>query len=254
MDFIDIQGKKVHVVEMNRGGGTPVIMVHGLFTNMSVYFFAVAPKLSKDHHVILYDLRSHGLSERRDEGYTLEILSEDLLALMDVLSIPSADVVGYSYGGATALYTALRHPNRVGKLALIETPVLTEAPFDQLIESGGDDESVEKGLAEYTKSTRFPVTDSKAQKVKEQNHYLFKDGLLPKAIQSGRGFIDRLPPEGLMAQTLLLYGRKSPHIGTGRMLAARIPHAKLKIAYADHNLPVQREPWMSRKLKKFLCE
>jgi pimeloyl-ACP methyl ester carboxylesterase len=251
MDFLDIQGKKVHVVEMNRDGGSPVVMVHGLFTNMSVYFFGSAPRLSKHHRVILYDLRSHGMSEHRKEGYTLELLSEDLLALMDVLSIPSADVVGYSYGGTAALYTALKHPDRIGKLALIDIPILTEAPLDQLIEGRADDASVEKSLAEYTRSTGIPITERKAQKMKEQYRRLFENDLLPDAIRSGRGFEDRLPLENLAARTLLLYGRESPYIETGHMLAARIPHVELKTARGDHNLPVQRPLWVSRRLRKF---
>jgi pimeloyl-ACP methyl ester carboxylesterase len=251
MDFLDIQGKKVHVVEMNRAGGSPVVMVHGLFTNMSVYFFGIAPRVSKRRRVILYDLRSHGMSEHRDEGYTLELLSEDLLALMDVLGIFSADVVGYSYGGTTALYTALKHPDRIRKLALIDAPILTEAPLDQLIKSRADDASVEKALVEYTRSTGIPITERKAQKMKAQYRCLFENDLLPKAIRSGRGFADRLPPENLTVRTLLLYGRKSPYLETGHMLAARIPHAELRTAPGDHNLPVQRALWVSRRLRKF---
>jgi len=251
MDFINIHGKKVHVVEMNRKGGDPIIMIHGLFTNLSVYFFEIAPKLSNDRHVILYDLRSHGLSERRDEGYTLEILSEDLLALMDALGVPSADVIGYSYGGTAALYAALRYTDRIGKLALIDVPILAEAPFEQLIEGGADDASVDKALADYTMSTGFPVTESKAQKMKAQYRRLFENDLLPEAIRAGRGFTDKLPPEKLTARTLLLYGRKSPYLETGHMLAARIPHAELRTAPGDHNLPVQRALWVSRRLRKF---
>jgi len=254
MDFVNIKGKKVHVVEMNRGGGNPIIMVHGLFTNMSVYFFGIAPKISEDRHVILYDLRSHGLSEFRDEGYTLEILSGDLLALMDALGVPSADVIGYSYGGTTALYTALRHPDRIGKLALIDVPILEEAPFEQLIENGADGASVDKALADYTRSTGFPVTESKAQHLKAQCRCLFENDLLPDAIRRGRGFIDKLPPETLMARTLLLYGGKSPYLETGRILAARIPRTELKITRGDHNLPVQRGEWVSRRLQKFFRE
>jgi pimeloyl-ACP methyl ester carboxylesterase len=101
-------------------------MVHGLFTSLAVYALTIAPPLAVSHRVVLYDLRGHGLSERRDEGYTPEMLARDLIDLMDERGIPRAGIVGYSYGGAVALYAALHYPERISRLALIDAMLLED--------------------------------------------------------------------------------------------------------------------------------
>ena len=59
--------------------------------------------------------------------------------------------------------------------------------------------------------------------------------------------------ESLQSPALLLYGRRSPFVVTGRMLEGRIPRAKLIVTRADHNLPVQRDAWVARRLNAFFA-
>ncbi|MDR3052239.1 MAG: alpha/beta hydrolase [Coriobacteriales bacterium] len=250
MARIEVHKKQVNVIEMNAGGGDPVIMLHGLLTNLSLYYFIIAPAIAREHHVVLYDLRSHGLSERSTEGYTLELLSGDLLALMETLRIPRAHLVGYSYGGSIALYTALTHPDKVGRLALIEAPSFKEESLHDL--ARGTRYSLADTMGEYTDSTGIAVSQAKAQQVEEQHRFLTKDGLLLAAVQQGQSFTDTNPLEGLQAQTLLLYGAQSGLLETGRSFAQRIPHSKLHLAEGDHNLPVQQGDFVARELEGFL--
>jgi pimeloyl-ACP methyl ester carboxylesterase len=69
------------------------------------------------HTVILMDSRGHGRSTRdaRPYGYDL-IMADDVVALMDVLKIAKADIVGWSDGGIIGLDLALRHKDRIGKV------------------------------------------------------------------------------------------------------------------------------------------
>jgi len=254
MNMLDIDGRKVHVFDLNPKGEKTIVMIHGLFSNLSLYFFSMGPKLAKRHRVVLYDLRSHGLSERRDEGYTLEILSSDLLALMAKMKIPAAHLVGYSYGGAIALYTALHYPEKVESLALIDTPVLNETYIEKSLEENADISSVIHALTNYTDATGIAVTSGMAEKLNAKFRCLFENDLLPDALRAGRFFLEESPPERLALPVLLLYGNRSPYLKTGRMLAERIPDARLYIARGDHNLPVQQEPWVSRHLWRFVQE
>lgn len=252
--MIDIDGRKVHVFDLNPTGEKTIVMLHGLFSNLSLYFFSMGPKLARQHRVVLYDLRSHGLSERRDEGYTLEILSRDLLALMAKMEIPSAHLVGYSYGGSVALYTALHYPEKVERLALIDAPALNEEHIEKSLETNADISPVIHAIANYTDATGIAVTRDTAEKHYAKFRCLFENDLLPDALRAGRFFLEESPPEQLAPPTLLLYGNRSPYLDTGRMLARRIPDARLHIGRGDHNLPVQREPWVSRHLWRFVQE
>ncbi|GHT78425.1 alpha/beta hydrolase [Actinomycetota bacterium] len=250
MALIDVNGSQVNVVEMNTGGGDPVIMIHGMYTNLSVFYFYIAPVLAHAHHVVLYDLRSHGMSEKRTEGYTLEILSNDLLDLMATLHIPQAHLVGYSYGGTIALYTALTCPDKVKQIALIEAPSLQETSVGK-----ADDillRFLPETIKDYTKSTGIPVTQSRADKFDEQRRLLASADLLHKAVQTDQYYFDAAALAELRAQTLLLYGTQSELIETGHLFASRIPKAQLQLAEGDHNLPVQQADFVARELERFL--
>ncbi|MDR3037630.1 MAG: alpha/beta fold hydrolase [Coriobacteriales bacterium] len=250
MARIEVNGSQVNVIEMNAGGGDPVVMLHGLFTNLSVYYFSIAPILAREHHVILYDLRSHGMSERRSEGYTLEMLSNDLLDLMETLHIPKAHLVGYSYGGAIALYTALTCPDKVGRLALIETPSLKEKTTHLLVD--GSSRHDFDMIGEYVKSTGIAVSQAKAEQAKDLYRFLTKDGLLSAAVRQDQSFTDTWPLEDLRARTLLLYGAQSELLATSQLFASRIPKVTLHLAEGDHNLPVQQGDFLAHELEDFL--
>jgi pimeloyl-ACP methyl ester carboxylesterase len=251
MSSIDIKGKKVHYIEMNPKGEEAIILIHGLFTNLAVYFYYIAPRLAKRHRVILYDLRSHGLSERRDEGYTLEILLDDLMHLMDALEIRRAHFVGYSYGGAIALFAAIRHPERVARLALIEATLMNERIGGQLISEDMPESLLRSGLEKYAASTGLSMSGARADQILEQSRCLFENGLLSAAFRDGSARMAEAPLEQLTHPVLLLYGNRSEHSVSGRTLKRRIPRAKLFFGRGDHNLPVQKAPWIHRRLRIF---
>jgi esterase len=93
-----------------------------MFSNLSVYYFNIAPLLATKYHVVLYDLKSHGMSEKVLEGYDLESMTNDLIALMEALNLQQVHLGGYSFGGLIALKMAIRFPERIKKLAIIEAP------------------------------------------------------------------------------------------------------------------------------------
>ena len=72
--------------------------------------------LMQSHQVLRYDTRGHGQSATPSGDYSFAMLVDDLIGLMDALDIVSADVLGLSLGGMTALGLALDHPARVDRL------------------------------------------------------------------------------------------------------------------------------------------
>lgn len=106
-----------------------VVFVHGLVVdNMSGFYYTLAnPAARVGAEVILYDMRGHGGTERPPTGYSLDAAVSDLIAVLDALGVTTpVHLVGNSFGGTIALALAMKHPDRVARLLLIEAAVVTE--------------------------------------------------------------------------------------------------------------------------------
>ncbi len=125
MTFVDIDGRRVHVMRMGARAGVPVVMAHGLFTGtVASWFFTAAPTLAKDRPVVLYDLRGHGRSDPPLDGdHSSASQAIDLARLVDHLDLPSFHLVGHSFGALVAIRHALRRGARLASLTLVEPPI-----------------------------------------------------------------------------------------------------------------------------------
>lgn len=112
--FYNIRGIKIYCEVY--GSGRPLLMIHGnggsikSFENNIAYF-------SKKYKVIVADSRAQGKSKDEGDSLSFEMMADDEAALLDILHIDSAYVLGWSDGGINALLLAMRHPNKVIKLA-----------------------------------------------------------------------------------------------------------------------------------------
>ena len=119
-------GKYVTVNGINlyyeiHGTGAPLIMLHGGFGSFEM-FDAFSPALVEKYQVIGVDLYGHGRTALTDRPIRFEQMADDIAGLIQHLGLAKADVLGFSLGGAVALQTAIRHPERVNKLVLISAP------------------------------------------------------------------------------------------------------------------------------------
>jgi pimeloyl-ACP methyl ester carboxylesterase len=98
------------------GAGKPLLMIHG--NNGSIASFGSnIPYFSKKYKVIAADSRSQGKSKDEGDSLSFEMMADDEAALLAKLHIDSAYVLGWSDGGIVALLLAMRHPQKVIKLA-----------------------------------------------------------------------------------------------------------------------------------------
>ena len=98
------------------GGGIPLVLVHG-FGGSRHDWEPLISALPPDLPLIAYDQRGFGESSA-EPGVSFSH-ADDLLALLDTLNVPKADLCGMSLGGATVLNFALNHPDRVRRLVLV---------------------------------------------------------------------------------------------------------------------------------------
>jgi pimeloyl-ACP methyl ester carboxylesterase len=97
------------------GQGSPVIMLHGGLAN-SDYWGNQINALAPSHLVIVMDSRGHGRSTHDSRPYGYDLMTDDVVALMDFLKVAKADVVGWSDGAILGLDLAMRYPARAGKI------------------------------------------------------------------------------------------------------------------------------------------
>ena len=97
------------------GHGPAVVFLHGGLANSDYWGNQVAAVASR-HTVILMDSRGHGRSTRDSRPYGYDLMADDVVALMEGLQIPKADIVGWSDGGIIGLDLAMRHKERIGKV------------------------------------------------------------------------------------------------------------------------------------------
>jgi pimeloyl-ACP methyl ester carboxylesterase len=121
-------GDRIHYLDWGRPPGSalpPLLLVHGL-AQTGWAWAPVARRLRESTHVLIPDLRGHGLSEAPREGYGLDSLGFDLLTVLrasgygDEAGGPPAVVAGHGFGAMVAAVMARLRPRAVAAVALID--------------------------------------------------------------------------------------------------------------------------------------
>ena len=119
--YIPVENAELYYREI--GQGQPIIILHGGPEFDHTYLRPDMDRLSDSFRLIYYDQRGRGKSAGnvRPEDVTIESEIEDLESLRDYFHLESVAVLGHSWGGLLAMEYAIRHPNRVSHLILMNT-------------------------------------------------------------------------------------------------------------------------------------
>ena len=101
------------------GDGDPLLALHGLASS-GHWYRRVAPVLCDRYRIIAPDQRGHGATTQAPSGYDWQTLAEDAVRLMDHFGIAQAPVLGHSWGGHVASNLAMRFPDRVTRVVMID--------------------------------------------------------------------------------------------------------------------------------------
>lgn len=123
MADVRVNGVRLYVEE--RGRGEPIVCIHGTSSSAMVWRRDATDALAELGRVIVYDRRGCTRSER-PEPYETSVVqhAEDAAALLRALDAAPAVVIGRSYGGEIAIELALREPELVRALTLLEAASL----------------------------------------------------------------------------------------------------------------------------------
>lgn len=115
-------GVRLHAVECGRGA--PVVLLHGFPDFWHVWRGQLPALAAAGFRAIAPDLRGYNLSERpgRVEDYRLDLLADDVAALVRGLGVARTHVVGHDWGGVVAWHLAVRHPEVIDRLVVCNAP------------------------------------------------------------------------------------------------------------------------------------
>lgn len=129
MPHADVNGQRIYF-EDSGGAGLPLVLAHGLLMDHEMFAPQVAA-FGDRYRVITWDARGHGLTEAARADFSYWDTAEDLRGLLDQLGIQRAVIGGMSQGGFASLRFALRYPDRVIGLVLLNTQAGQEDPEAQ---------------------------------------------------------------------------------------------------------------------------
>ena len=214
------------------GSGPPLLLLHGNGED-GTYFVHQVEEFSRDFTVYAIDTRGHGQSPRGGAPFTISQFADDLLAFMDRQGLPRADILGFSDGGNIALIFALRHPDRVRRL------ILNGANLDP---------KGVKPLVQLPSVLGYHFASlSKSPKAKARAELL--------GLMVNEPHIDPAELGKLSMPVLVIAGtRDMIRENHTRLIANRIPNARLVLIPGDHFIANKAPAAFDRAVRQFLEE
>ena len=240
MSEIRVNGVSLYYEE--QGAGAPIVCIHG--TGSSAILWAeAAAELAKRGRTIVYDRRGFGRSER-PEPYETNVHqhTDDAVALIDALEAAPAIVIGRSQGGEIAVDLAVRYPDRVRALALLEGGgfslseafVRWQAELLQHLIAAAETEVSSVGETMFRRVLGDDGWDGMPDPVKQV--FIANS---PAILAEERGGVLAVSAEelGTIAQPTLLVGAKDSlpeFVGVTNLMAEAMPHAKVEWVEGGH--------------------
>lgn len=121
---LERQGCPLHYWLAGPAGGPLVVLAHGAGIDHQSWR-AQWPVVAAEYRVLLWDVRGHGASQPAGQAFSVPLAADDLLALLDLLGVEKAVLVGHSNGSYIAQEVAYRHPARVQALVVADGTCIT---------------------------------------------------------------------------------------------------------------------------------
>lgn len=122
--------------ELHGSENAPVLVLNnGILMNAAHSWVFQTAALSKRYRLLQYDCRGQGQSDHPESPYSMELHADDLSALLEALQIEKAHIAGISYGGEVAQAFALKYPQRVRSLILMDTVSEVSAELRIIVQS-----------------------------------------------------------------------------------------------------------------------
>jgi 3-oxoadipate enol-lactonase len=255
---VNANGISINYQIDGREGAPWLIFSNSLITNLAMWDDQVAG-LKNDYRILRYDQRGHGGTQAPDGKYTFDMLTADVVALMDALSIKRAHFAGISMGGMTALFLAQRHAERFDRIVACDCgPASTPASAQQWQER--IDLAAAKGmeaLVDVTVNRWFPpdFVTTKAP-VLDKVRGMIRTTPLKGFAGCAQALSDydlRPGLPGTTRPTLCIVGTKDATLAAMEMIQSNVPGAKMvKLEGAGHLSNLEQPQAFTKAVADFL--
>lgn len=234
--------------------GAPVLMLsNSLLTDYSMWDFQ-ASAFAEKYRLLRYDSRGHGDTEGPAGPYSMEMLAEDVVALLDALHIEKVHFLGLSKGGMIAQLLASKYGNRLRSVCLCDTACRMPPPtvWDDRIKLAR-----EKGTAAFVQ----PMTERWLTEGYRQKH--------PEMLEKFRKMISRTSVNGMVGScsairdmdhlpllraikipTLVIVGEADvgTPVSAAKVLHEEIAQSQLKVIERAAHLPNVEQPELFNRI------
>ncbi|MBS3919951.1 MAG: 3-oxoadipate enol-lactonase [Deltaproteobacteria bacterium] len=260
--FITANGIKINYELSGRKDGAVVILSHSLASSLKMW--EPQMEMLRSHfQVVRYDTRGHGRSETTPAPYTLELLAEDAIRLLDALNIGQVHWVGLSMGGMIGQAIALNHPQRLKILALCDTastiPPEAQPIWDERIEGvlrKGMESQLETTMERWFTPSFLSLNSPMLTLIKEEFLATPAEGYIGCAGAIRRlNYLSRLSEINL--PTFIIVGEDDPAtpVSASKAIHEHIKNSKLVILPSTRHLSnVEQAEAFNTHLLRFLKE
>ena len=239
--------------------GPVVTLSNSLASNLSMWEPQVDPLVDAGFRVLRYDSRGHGASAAPEGPYSMELLAEDALALMDTVGVSRTVLCGLSKGGMVGQMLATRHGDRLSGVALCATAAHMSPAniWDDRIKAvrEGGMQAVVDGTIDrwFTKpgQTRLPA---EVARVREGVLNTPVEGFCA-CVAAIREMDQREAIRDVTIPTLVMVGEEDPGtpVSASELIHDRIPGSTLQvIPEAAHFVNVEQSGAFNRHLLAFV--
>ncbi len=256
---------KANEIQMNyelsgKKGAQVVVLSHSLSCSLLMWNPQM-DALNPYFQVLRYDIRGHGGSDAPSGAYTLELLAEDVIKLLDALDIDRVHFVGLSLGGMIGQRLAVNDSHRLKSLSLCDTAAMVPAEAQPLWQERMDKARKEgmKALLDQTMERWFTPSFLK-QNLKILG--LIRKQLLATPVSGYIGCAEAIRRLNYLEQlskikmpTLIMVGEEDPGtpVSASEAMQKRISNSKLVILpSARHLSNVEQAEAFNAALLKFL--
>jgi 3-oxoadipate enol-lactonase len=257
MPFAQGQGARIHYEIEGPEDGPVLLLSNSLGTDLGMWSPQM-PSLAARYRVLRYDSRGHGRSEAPEGPYTIDMLGQDAVAVLDAAGVERALFCGLSKGGMVGQWLGVNAPDRVGRLVLANTAAFIGAPevWNQRIETvrARGMAAIVPGVIDrwFTKPFQERAPDSVAR---IRDMLLATDpGGYTACCAAVRDMDQRQAISAIRVPTLVIAGRHdlatSPE--QGRLIAETVPGARFLELDAAHLSNIEAEAAFTHALLDFL--
>jgi len=249
--------------ELTGQAGAPVVMLSHSLASSMVMWNPQLESLEAHFKVLRYDMRGHGDSDAPDGAYTLELLAEDAVALLDALGIDSVHFVGLSIGGMIGQGLGLQHADRIKSLTLCDTSAIMPDEAQPILREriavareNGMADQVDGTLERWFTPSYLQENSPEVQLIRKQIEATPLAGYLGcSEALGGLNYLERLSE--IMLATLIMVGEEDPGtpVAASEAIHERIAGSQLVILpSARHLSNIEQAEMFNQSLMDFLLK